>query len=177
MAQIKNSIGLIACLFVFLSVSGQCDLRDSLQKQYRAQIGVVELTGNNDGEMVEEYLATTDLGDGYPWCAAFIYWNYVQFGHELIMKYPAYAPSYFPDDNVIYTRGEGFKCPPQPGDVIGIYFSSKKRIAHVGFYDGETEDYFITVEGNTNDAGSREGQGVYRKYRPKGTIYKISSFL
>ena len=179
MAKIKSSI--VAVIFIFISVGlfGQCDLRQELQTNYRDLIGVRELTGKNDGKKVSEIIEASgfDSVSRIPWCAAYIYYNFLEIGHRLEIKYPAYAPSYFPENRVIYTRGKGKKCTPLEGDIIGIYFSSKGRIAHVGFYDGENEDYIISVEGNTNKAGSREGDGVWVKYRPKGTIYKISRFL
>jgi len=53
----------------------------------------------------------------------------------------------------------------------------KKRIAHVGFIHAQEGDYYITVEGNTNQAGSREGDGVYKKRRPKRTIYKVADYI
>jgi len=49
---------------------------------------------------------------------------------------------------------------PGTGDIFGIYFPDKKRIAHVGFVDQWQEDWVITVEGNTNGSGGREGDGV-----------------
>ena len=177
MAKVKNSIVLAWFILLSITVSAQCDISDSLKKQFVNELGIHELTGNNDGVRVQEYLKSTGLGKGYPWCAAFIYWNFVALGYELDIKWPAYAPSYFPKHRVIYTRGKGYKCPPKAGDIIGIYFQSKKRIAHVGFYLDQTDNYIITVEGNTNKKGSREGDGVLKKYRPKRSIYKISSFF
>lgn len=40
-----------------------------------AQIGIKELTGNNDGE-VEKYLKSVGLGKGYPYCVSALYWGY-----------------------------------------------------------------------------------------------------
>jgi len=54
------------------------------------------------------------------------------------------------------------------------YFPDKKRIAHVGFVDSWDDKYVITVEGNANEAGSREGDGVYRKRRLIGSIYQVA---
>ena len=65
----------------------------------------------------------------------------------------------------------------QRGDVFGIYYPRQNRIAHVGFIDGQQEGFFITVEGNTNANGSRNGDGVYRKRCSVRTIYKISRWL
>jgi hypothetical protein len=171
----------MAFIIVLSSISlfSQCDLRSELQSNYRSLIGVKELTGNNDGKQVAAIIEASgfDSTSRIPWCAAYVYYEFLLIDHRLEVKYPAYAPSYFPDNRIIYTRGQKAECTPLKGDIIGIYFRSKKRIAHVGFYDGENEKYIITVEGNTNKAGSREGDGVWVKYRPKKSIYKISRFL
>ncbi|HWK59160.1 MAG TPA: hypothetical protein VNQ80_17590 [Parapedobacter sp.] len=45
-----------------------------------------------------------------------------------------------------------------------VGFAGLQRIGNVGFVDEwGIGSYFITVEGNTNEAGNREGDGVYRK--------------
>ncbi|MDP3467054.1 MAG: hypothetical protein Q8S11_01890 [Daejeonella sp.] len=66
---------------------------------------------------------------------------------------------------------------PTIGDVFGIYFSDKKRIAHVGFIDQWDGTWLITVEGNTNVSGGREGDGVYRKRRPVKSIYQVARYI
>ena len=68
---------------------------------------------------------------------------------------------------------------PGKADVFGIWFQNLNRIAHVGFIDEWKDDcaFCITVEGNTNDEGSREGDGVYKKRRLKSQIYKVSRWL
>jgi ABC-type thiamine transport system ATPase subunit len=58
------------------------------------------------------------------------------------------------------------------GDVFGIYFPSKQRVAHVGFVDRVKGAYLMTVEANTSpdavagSASDRDGQGVYARRRP-----------
>lgn len=178
----KNiSFIILACIVLsWNSLVGQCNIRTSLEEIYTSQLGVKEATGNNDGKDVEKYLAKSGLTKGSPWCAAFVYWVYSEAGIVPDITAPAYCPSYFTNEYVIFKRGSNnseFTCPPQKGDMIGIYFPSKGRVAHIAFYAGETEDYYITVEGNTNDAGSREGDKVMKKYRPKSSVYSISSFL
>ncbi len=66
---------------------------------------------------------------------------------------------------------------PNTGDIFGIYFPHKNRIAHVGFIDQWQSDWVITVEGNTNTEGSREGDGVYRKRRPVKSIYQVARYI
>lgn len=60
---------------------------------------------------------------------------------------------------------------------FGLYFSEKRRIAHVGFIEKWTKQTITTVEGNTNQAGSREGDGVYRKIRLTRQIYAVTRFI
>ena len=175
MAKNNNLIFYILLVaFVFSSSLLHAQLRVS--DIYSKEIGVRERTGNNDGQRVEEYLRSCNLKKGNPWCAAFVTWTFKQAKVDAIVS--AYSPSWFPNKNTIYTKGAQGNKTPQKADVFGIYFSNKGRIAHVGFIDvWEDNSYCITVEGNTNDEGSREGDGVYRKRRLKSQIYKVSRFL
>lgn len=159
------------------SIVVHAQLKQRVVDIYTAEIGVRELTGNNDGARVIEYLKAANLTKGNPWCAAFITWTFKQGNVKAVVS--GYSPSWFPKSNTIYTKGQKNNRSPDKADVFGIWFQSKNRIAHVGFVDEWTEgvSYAITVEGNTNDAGSREGDGVYRKRRLKSQIYKVSRWL
>ncbi len=66
---------------------------------------------------------------------------------------------------------------PTTGDIFAIWFPEKNRIAHAGFIDNWGETWLITVEGNTNLNGSREGDGVYRKRRLISSICAVASYL
>jgi hypothetical protein len=77
---------------------------------------------------------------------------------------------------VVWNRGDKHKL--NKGEIFGLYFKSKKRVAHVGavledFGDG----WVLTIEGNTNDAGSREGNGVYTRLRHKSQIYVVARWV
>jgi len=145
------------------------DIKDKLQSIFRAEIGVRELTGNNDGVRVEEYLATCNLKKGQPWCAAYVNWCYMQIG---VKGGGCYSPNWFPKEKIV--KGTPDRC-----DVFGLYYKEKGRIAHVGFIDDWNggADFCITVEGNTNEGGSREGDGVYCKRRVKNQIYRVARWL
>jgi hypothetical protein len=157
-----------------LSLSGYSQ-RSELVDVFTSQLGVREATGRNDGVSVESYLAYVGFGRGNAWCAAFVSWSHGQIG--VGSPRSAWSPSLFPPKNLIYSKAGVNVRQAIPGDVFGIYFSNLGRIAHVGFIAGTKGDNYITVEGNTNDDGSREGDGVYRKIRPRKTINKISSFV
>jgi len=173
MAKIKI---ILLNLFLIVCVVGFAGQNRSVSDIYRSQIGVRELTGHNDGKQVEAYLASCHLSKGNPWCAAFVTWSYKQAGVKTVVS--GYAPNWFPKQNVVYSRKLKKNTTPGTCDVFGIWFANKKRIAHVGFIDEWPAGSFaVTVEGNTNEAGSREGDGVYRKRRLKSQIYKVSRWI
>jgi len=152
--------------------------RERLQEIYATELGVRELSGKNDGPKVEQYLHYVGLKKGNPWCAAFVCWALGNAG--LSNPRSGWSPDLFPDANVTWRRSRALHAdnkPPRPGDVFGIWFPQKGRIAHVGFVDHWGENWMISVEGNTNEAGSAEGDGVYRKRRLIASIYKVSDFI
>lgn len=155
-------------------------LRDVVVANYTKQIGVKELTGKNDGVMVEKYLASVGLKKGNPWCAAVV--SYVFTISGVPNPKSGWAPSYFPPNKVICTAGN-YTMTPRAGDVFGIYFNTHKRIAHVGFIDAWNDGrLFTTCEGNTspdavNGEADREGQGFYRKRRLKRQAFKIANWI
>lgn len=168
MAKGTNIVLIVLCLFAGTGNSVGC-----IKQTYDSQIGVRELTGNNDGPEVQEYLKAANINQPVAWCGAFVKWVFNCCSISTTGN--AWAPSWFPASRTIWKQGKG--TAPNTGDVFGIYFQSKKRIAHVGFIDTWSTDHVVTVEGNTNAAGSREGDGVYRKRRLKSQIYAISRWV
>jgi hypothetical protein len=176
MAKCKIGFILICCTLICSGVFSQDSIREKLIETYTEQIGVREATGNNDGFMVEQYQASTGLdAKNFPWCAAMVTYCHLECGLP-VPPAPAWSPSWFKDSVLVYKRDRLIREVPQSGDVFGIWFQNKKRIAHVGFIDDwqNGSKFCVTVEGNTNKAGSREGDGVYRKKRLKRQIYAIS---
>jgi cell wall-associated NlpC family hydrolase len=161
---------ILVCLaFALLCSFRQPVLRSRVDSIARAQVGVRERTGNNDGREVEMYLAVCKLGPGkYSlWCASFVSWCYLQAG---VKANPTpWAPAWFPKARLIDPKAGEI---PQRGDVVGFRWG-KGRIKHIGIVHKYTPDYTITIEGNTNGAGSRNGDGVYLKRRP---FYSCSAY-
>ena len=162
--------------------------RNHVQQIYTAELVVREKTGHNDGARVEAYLGYVGLKKGDPWCAAFVCWVFDQA--RVANPRTGWSPGLFPKERLVWKRGSkvagkevavagkrGVAALPQKGDVFGIWFPDKGRIAHVGFVDSWTEKWLITVEGNTNEAGSREGDGVLRKRRLVGSVYQVAGFV
>ena len=162
--------------------------RERLRRVYTAEIGVREAMGKNDGPQIREYLRYVGLGEGYAWCAAFVCWSLGEAGVDNPKN--GWSPALFPAKRMVWSRQSGLSTPnPQPGDVFGIYYSSLKRIAHVGFVDSWDGTWCITVEGNTgpDNAITRNGdpanpiragpaEGVYRKRRPVRTIHAVADW-
>ncbi len=142
---------------------------------YDSQIGVREVGGSNRGVSVELYLQSVGLEPSLPWCAAFVSWCYQNT--EIDAPQSGWVPSYALKSKRIYHRGKFEKKTPQKGDVFMIWYRSLNRPAHIGFIDQWEKRWVITVEGNTNDTGAREGDGVYRKRRLKKQLWAVSDFI
>jgi hypothetical protein len=141
--------------------------RLSLVRTATAELGVREKTGNNDGPRVENYLRSVGLNKGQPWCAAYISWVYRQSGFARPRS--GWSPDLLPVSRLARSA--------LPGDVLGIYFQRYKRIAHVGLVIKQEGDWTISVEGNTNLGGNREGDGVYLKKRHNRTICRFAVWV
>ncbi|WP_256011831.1 CHAP domain-containing protein [Desertivirga xinjiangensis] len=180
-AGIKNTVSEVPERSSLARTDPVTNSRETLRKIYTAEIGVREKTGRNDGTRVEEYLKYVGLSKGQPYCAAFTSWCMGQAG--IANPRTGWSPALFPADKVVWQRNRtlpglyGSKYKPQVGDIFGIYFPEKKRIAHVGFVDEWGDSWVITTEANTNLESSREGDGVYKKRRLTASIYKVSSFI
>lgn len=151
-------------------------LRTDLLTAANKYVGVRELTGNNDGAIVEGILKNVNLAKGNPWCAALMSKCY----DDVLIPNPhsGYCPDWF-RTNVVYKQREitikPFKF--KVGQVFGLYFESKGRVAHEGMIISETKFNYNTIEGNTNGGGSRDGDGCYKMIRNKKSIYVISDHV
>ena len=174
--------------------------QQKVQKIYTTQIGIRE-KGSNSGPAVEQYLLYVNLPKGNPWCAAFVCWVFGQANID--NPRTGWSPDLFKGSKVIWGKAESRKLKvesrekhkdgnslgamsvrpttnnqqPTTGDIFGIYFPDKNRIAHTGFIDQWDGTWLITVEGNTNVSGGREGDGVYRKRRPVKSIYQVARYI
>jgi len=122
-----------------------------------SQLGVMESPiGSNWGPKVKEYLATTGIEYPAPWCAAFVQWCLAQKGQK---GAGAYVPS--------WDKANFRVTSPARNDFGLVWFSSMNRYAHIYIVTGRPSPRSIsTIEGNTNNGGSREGIGVFKRIRP-----------
>ena len=153
-------------------------LLDTLVKVYRSQIGVRELTGNNDGVEVEMYLASVGLKKGQPYCAAGVSWSFMRAGIKAVKS--GWSPAWFTQKYVIYKKGiASLQKEPQQGDVGGYYYANLGRYGHTFFIDywSKHGSFCITVEFNGTDKQTREGNGVVRNIVPKSKISVVARYL
>lgn len=144
----------------------------------QSQIGVREV-GQNGGAEIREYQLATTLKPGpWPYCAAFVDWcirewlerkNCAPWLSLQTMTPETWRPKTAlafglidwakSRPNTTHILGE--KAEVEAGDIVIFDFS------HCGIVVRGFDGFIETVEGNTNNAGNREGDGVYRKIRPQ----------
>lgn len=164
-------------VFVLLFVCGASNsfCAGCVEQCYTSQIGVREATGRNDGQAVEMYLRSTNLGKGYAWCAAFVKWVFVSCGVKTTIT--AWSPTAHNSNNIVYFKSR-LEKEPLPGDVFTIWNVKMKRISHTGFFHRKVNaSIYETIEGNTNEGGSREGDGVYKRRRSFNATYSITRWI
>jgi uncharacterized protein (TIGR02594 family) len=136
------------------------------------QLGVHEDPGNkNTGPQVNEYLKSVGLNPGYSWCMAFVYWCFKQAAVQLAVDNPM-AKTAGVMDQWNRRRLHYGQMHPMPGDVFIMDFG--KGLGHTGLVEKADDKYIYTIEGNSNDEGSREGYEVCKRRR---TTEKIKGYL
>lgn len=149
-------------------------------------LGVEEVKGENGdwsnwGPEIKKFLRSADIGVPAPWCLAFLNWCGEQAAFDKGVKSPledvpqqAYVPSLVKwaelNDRFISPEEAG------PGDIFVVWFSSLNRFAHAGFVVEvhEADKWMETIEGNSNDGGSRDGYKVVRRRR---NVEKSTKFI
>jgi len=132
----------------------------------RHYLGVVEVPKNSNRGLCIDYWvreAGLDPTGGYPWCAAFV----GQIGRQVLgHRWPA------PRTAGVMTlvtwasvKPNVLVQTPSEGDLFVLWSDPLSRFAHVGIVTKVTPDGYDTIEGNTNDGGSREGFGVFARHR------------
>lgn len=122
---------------------------------------VQEATKQNDGPWVEAILRITGTPKGSPWCASFV-------TMVLDIAYRGKNPlarSASCDVMLEDARRKGWlHDAPHVGDVFLVMKSPTDAI-HTGVVTAVGVASVKTVEGNTNDDGSRDGYGVFARER------------
>jgi hypothetical protein len=149
-----------------------------------SEIGVMEVPpGSNRGPRVDQYLIEAGVRPetgSYPWCAAFVYWCFVQSSKQANIRNPAIKTAGVLDlwrratdkdiPRVTGTRAMASPDLVRPGFVFIMDFGG--GVGHTGFVRSVEDGRIRTVEGNTNDDGTREGVGVFERLRKIASINK-----
>ncbi|MCB6184304.1 CHAP domain-containing protein [Leeia sp. TBRC 13508] len=136
-----------------------------------SQLGVQEQPkGSNWGPEVSGYLKSVGINFAASWCAAFVYWSHDQAAKA--MKIANTVPKTGGVLNMWNKSTANRVTVPQPGDVFIMDFG--KGLGHTGIVERVEGLNIHTIEGNTNDDGSREGYVVCRRVR---SIAKCKGFL
>lgn len=133
-----------------------------------SQIGKQENPpGSNWGEPVKTYLSSVGINFAAPWCMAFVYWCYREAAKSLEVSNTAIKTG-----SVLHAWNKAAPpiktSVPKIGSVFIMDFGKGK--GHTGLVEHFDNEFIYTIEGNTNDAGSREGIKVLRKKRLRTTI-------
>lgn len=138
-----------------------------------SQLGVRETKRNSGPELKKFWEATSypdGMADAQPWCAAFAAWCVREAGRadgwlnkaETNRLRSAAVKDWVKDALrlgwVVFGPGDPVRF-PQAGDIVVFNFS------HIGIVTGRGGYDVQTIEGNTNEAGEREGKFVMRRER------------
>lgn len=140
-----------------------------------SQVGVMEdPPGSNRGPKVDEYLKSAGLdpsAGSFAWCAAFVYWSFSQAATRLGTSNPAIRTAGVLDH--WKKAGQAGITRLLAGQILddlsllkpGLVFviNTGGGRGHMGLVEDFRDDRLITIEGNTNLPGDREGVGVFRR--------------
>ena len=140
------------------------------------QLGVREKGSANSGPQVDLYLKSVGLKPGYPWCMAFVYWCYNHAAGTL------HVPNFLirtagvlhqwneqqPTRKIVLDKVLRNPAIIYPGAVFIMDYG--KGTGHTGLVEKIQGGIVYSIEGNTNDEGSREGFEVCRRTRKLTSI-------
>lgn len=135
----------------------------------RAQIGYHEgRSSSGSWNNIQKYsddVPGLEWSDGQPWCATFVSWLALKAGFADLYPRTAscdVAGQWFKD------RGRWSEYPAIAGQV---FYGTARDLSHTGLLVDFDDTWIWVIEGNTNDSGSREGDGVYLKRRRRRDPY------
>lgn len=134
-----------------------------------SQLGVHEQGGNNRGPEVDQYLAAVGLDPGFSWCAAWVFWVFRQAAQQLGLVNPCPRTA---GAVRLWTLTEPIcrDLVPAPGAIYVLDHGGGK--GHAGIIESIDDEGTITeCSGNTNAAGSREGNAVARHTGAPATVH------
>jgi hypothetical protein len=138
-----------------------------------AEIGVRERGGPNRGPEVDEYLRAVGLEPAlgsYPWCAAFAFWCYDRAAADLHVVNPV------PKTGGVLRMAEKATNYRQQRPAVGAILIQDHGggRGHCGIVAAVGPSTVVTIEGNTDAHGGREGICVAVRVRP---MHDIAGYL
>ncbi len=146
------------------------DLLEQAIEIATGEIGVREdPMGSNRGKRVEQYQASVGVDPGEPWCAAFLFFCFREAAKALKVPNPVIKTGSVLDhwnrarDKGIKTllHDEALDDPSKVKPGMIFIISTGGGNGHTGIVTRVAGGKLETIEGNTNDGGSREGIGVF----------------
>ena len=138
------------------------------------QIGVMEVPpGSNRGPQVDKYVASTGLPPSgqFAWCVAFVYFCFEAAAKKLGRQNPMIKTAGVMDHwnragtqgipRITNARAIANPALIKPGHIFVISLGG--GLGHSALVERVSGGKLVTIEGNTNDGGSREGIGVFRR--------------
>lgn len=140
------------------------------------QIGVRERPlGSNRGPEVDQYLRAVGLDpadDSFAWCVAFTHFCYLKAAEKLGVNNPHIKTAGVLDHwnkangkpgvkRVVSNDAINDPGLVKPGALFII--STGSGLGHSGIVVSSSGGLMVTIEGNTNDGGSRNGIGVFQR--------------
>ena len=145
----------------------------------KGEVGVEEVNGTNCGPRVNQYKAATFLppDQSWLWCAAFVCWVIrealiaIQAKETATFKRPRTAGAWDMENWSLAQDSTTWTLKPHRGDIEAgdiVIFT----FSHIGIATSSPDSNGMvhTVEGNSNNGGSREGGAVVTHYRQVSKI-------
>ena len=153
---------------------------DALLTAARITLGVQEEGGKNRGHQIDGWNRDVGVPLGSPWCAAWVYGMHREAA--TILGVPNPCPKTAGALKLWHLAPEACRRPiPAPGDVFVLDTGDPGGYGHVGIVELVTPDggTVVSIEGNTNAAGSREGDRVAKHtWKPRtGQRGRLVGFL
>jgi len=139
------------------------------------EVGTMEVPpGSNRGPKVDLYVSTTGLNPAgeFAWCACFVYWCFDKASTSLgipnptakqagVLNYWNVAATIPSARRIMAAEAQAQPSLIVPGTVFLLRTSGEH--GHMGLVEQVQGNQLTTIEGNTNEGGSRNGIGVFRR--------------
>ena len=144
------------------------DPRALLLAEAVRRLGVSESPpGSNRSARIDYWNTEAQAPLGSPWCLSFVRQMTVEAVGRSRTPWPVTASV-----QALVTWAEARGCftadvtQARPGDLIVWWYPSLNRHGHVAVLERIEDGRTVTIDGNSNAGGSREGFAVVRKARP-----------